>query len=55
MIYVAVKKLSFYLTDATITLGSDHLPLKWFLQKTALNSKVNNWGVELSGYNIKFN
>ena len=42
------------MADATITLWSDHLPLKRFLQKTALNAKVNNWRVELSDYDIKF-
>ena len=24
------------------------------LQKTTLNAKLNNWGVDLSDYNIKF-
>ena len=51
---MAVNILSFYLTDATITLQSDHLPLKHFLQKTTLNAKVNYWRVELSEYTIKF-
>ena len=55
VIYVAVKKLSFYLADATNTLLSDHLPITWFLQKATPNAKVNNWGIELSYYNIKFN
>ena len=32
-IYMSIKKLSFYLTDAEITLRSDHLPLKKFLLK----------------------
>ena len=41
-IYMSVKKLSFYLDQAEITLRSDHLPLKRFLQKNTLNSKVNN-------------
>ena len=41
-IYMSVKKLSFYLTDATVLLKSDHLPLKKFLQKNTLNDKVNN-------------
>ena len=39
-IYVTVKKLSLYLTDANITLQSDHLTLKLFLQKAILNTKV---------------
>ena len=46
-IYMSVKKLSFYLTDATILLRSDHKPLEKFLQKNTLNSKVNNWAMEL--------
>ena len=53
-IYMSVKKLSFYLTDAEITLRSDHLPLKKFVLKNTLNSKVNNWAVELETFNIKF-
>ena len=53
-IYMLVKKLSFYLADAFITLRSDNLPLKKFLQKKILNEKINNLCVELSIYNIKF-
>ena len=30
-IYMSVKKLAFYLTDADMLLKSDHLPLKRFL------------------------
>ena len=51
---MAVKKLSFYLEDADITLRSDHLPLRRFLSQVTLNAKVNNWAVELSSYRIKF-
>ena len=53
-IYLSVKKLAFYITDADITLRSDHLPLKKFLQENTLNDKVNNWAVELEMYRIKF-
>ena len=53
-IYSSIKKLSYYLEDADIVLRSDHLPLKKFLQKNTLNSKVNNWAVEISLYRIKF-
>ena len=53
-IYMSVKKLSFYLTDATILLRSDHKPLEKFLQKNILNSKVNNWAMELETFNIQF-
>ena len=53
-IYMSVKKLSFYLDQAEITLRSDHLPLKRFMQKNTLNSKVNNWAMELESFNIQF-
>ena len=53
-IYMSVKKLSFYLTDADVLLKSDHLPLKKFLQKNTLNNKVNNWAMELQAFNIRF-
>ena len=32
-IYISVKKLEYYLVDADVTLGSDHLPLRKFLAK----------------------
>ena len=53
-IYMSVKKLSFYLTDAQILLRSDHKPLEKFLQTNTLNSKVNNWAMELEAFNIQF-
>ena len=43
VIYMAVRKLSFYITDAEVTIKCDHLPLKKFLQKQTLNAKINNW------------
>ena len=53
-IYMSAKKLSFYLTDAQILLRSDHKPLEKFLLKNMLNSKVNNWAMELEAFNIQF-
>ena len=53
-IYMSVKKLSFYLDSVQITLRSDHLPLKKFLEKNTMNAKVNNWAVELESQNINF-
>ena len=53
-IYMSIKKLSFYLTDAQILLRSDHKPLEKFLLKNTLNSKVNNWAMELKAFNIQF-
>ena len=52
--YVSVRKLSYYLEDSDIVLRSDHLPLKKFLGKNTLNTKVNNWATEISPYIIKF-
>ena len=53
-IYMSIKKLAYYLEDADITLRSDHLPLKKFLAKNTLNSKVNNWTIEISPFHITF-
>ena len=50
---MAVRKLSFYITDAEVTIKCDHLPLKIFLQKQTLNAKMNNWAVELEQFNLK--
>ena len=53
-IYMSVKKLSFYLDSARITVRSDQLPLKKFLEKNTMNAKVNNWAVELESQKIDF-
>ena len=53
-IYMSIQKLAYYLEDADITLRSDHLPLKKFLAKNTLNSKVNNWAIEISPFCITF-
>ena len=53
-IYVSVKKLSFCINTAKVTVRSDHLPLKKFLGKNTVNSKVNNWAVELESQGINF-
>ena len=47
-IYISIKKLDHYLQDAEVTLRSDHLPLKSFLQKNTLNTKVNNWAIDIT-------
>ena len=51
-IYMSVRRLSFYITDAEVTIRSDHLPLKKFLNKQTMNSKVNNWAVELEQFRL---
>ena len=55
-IYVSVKKLDHYIQDAEVTLRSDHLPLKSFLQKNTMNTKVNNWAIDITSRcrNIQF-
>ena len=52
VIYMSVRRLSFYVTDAEVTIRSDHLPLKKFLNKQTMNSKVNNWAVELEQFQL---
>ena len=52
-IYMSIRRLVFYVTDADVTIKCDHLPLKKFLTKQTLNSKVNNWAVELEQFNLK--
>ena len=51
-IYMSVHRLSFYVTDAEVTIRSDHLPLKKFLNKQTMNLKVNNWVVELEQFRL---
>ena len=51
---MTVKKSTFYLTGQEITLRSDHLPLKKFLNHKTLNNTVDNWAVEIESFKIKF-
>ena len=51
-IYMSIRRLSFYVTDAEVTIKCDHLPLKKFLNKQTMNSKVNNWAVELEQFKL---
>ena len=54
MLYICpLGGLRFNLTDAEITIKCDHLPLKKFLNKQTLNSKVNNCSVKLEQFNLK--
>ena len=54
VIYMSIKNLAYYLEDVVITLRSDHLPLKKSLANNTLNSKVNNWAIEISPFHITF-
>ena len=51
-IYQSLKKLSFMVEGAEVTVRTDHLPLRSFLKKTTLNTKVNNWAVELEMFKV---
>ena len=51
-IYMSVRRLRFYVTDADVTIRSDHLPLKKFLNKQTMNLKVNNWAIELEQFQL---
>ena len=53
-IYMTVKKSTFYLTSQEITLRSDHLLLKKFLNHKTLNNTVVNWVVEIESFKMKF-
>ena len=53
-IHMSIKMLTYYLEDADVTLRSDHLPLMKFLTKNTINSKVNNWAIEISSFRITF-
>ena len=46
-IYMTVNKSTFYLIGQEITLRSDHLPLKKFLNHKTLNNTVDNWQLRL--------
>ena len=51
---MSIKKFTYYLEDADVTLRSDHLPLKKFMAQNTLNSKVKNWAIEISPFQITF-
>ena len=51
---MSIKKLTYYLEDAEVTLRCDQLSLMKFLAKNTLNSKVNNWAIEISPFKITF-
>ena len=53
-IYMTVKKSTFYLTGQEITLRSDNLSLKRFLNCKTLNYTVDNWAVEIESFKINF-
>ena len=50
---MSIKRLSFYMADADVIIGSDHLPLKKCLNKQTMNSNVNNWVVESEQFRLQ--
>ena len=52
IIWSGVLTQEHYVTDAEVTIRSDHLPLKKFENKQMMNSKVNNWAVELAQFRL---
>ena len=53
-IHMAFRKFSYYLEGAKTILRCDHAPLCKFLSGKTMNNKVNNWGIELSNFQIEF-
>ena len=51
---LSVRKLAYYLEDADITLRSDPSTFKEIFGQNTLNSKINNWAVEISLFRITF-
>ena len=51
---MSAKKLHYYLREADTTIQSYHLPLKKFLDHKTENTKVDNWSIDISGFNLKF-
>ena len=52
-IYMSIRRLNFYITNVEVTRKCDHLLLKKFLNKQTMNSKVNNWAVELEQFKLR--
>ena len=53
-IYMSTRKLDYYLDKVVMTIRSDHLPLKRFLEHKTKNSKVDNWSLDIAHYNLQF-
>ena len=53
-IYMSTRKLDYYLDEVVMTIRSDHLPLKRFLEHKTKNSKVDNWSLDITHYNLQF-
>ena len=53
-IYMAARKLHYYISNSDTPIRSDHMPLRRFLLKNTKNTTVNNWAVSIEDYQLKF-
>ena len=53
-IYMAARKLHYYISNSDTTIHSDHMPLHQFLLKNTKNATVNNWAMSIEDYQLKF-
>lgn len=52
-IHFALQKLDHYLHDAEFVIRTDHKPLKYILESTMQNKKIQLWVLDITGYNCK--
>ena len=53
-IYMAARKLHYYISNSDTTIRSNDMPLHQFLLKNTKNVTVNNWAVSIEDYQLKF-
>ena len=53
-IYMATRKLHYYISNSDTTIRSDHMPLHRFLLKNTKNATVNICAVSIEDYQLKF-
>jgi hypothetical protein len=51
-VYYSIKKLNFYLENTEFIVRTDHKPLEILRTKEIQNKKVQNWAMNLQGYNF---
>ena len=53
-IYMAARKLHYYISNSDTTIRSDHMLLHRFLLKNTKDATVDNWAVSIKDYELKF-
>ena len=53
-IYMAARKLNYYISNSDTTIRSDHMPLRRFLLKNTKNATVYKWAMSIEDYQLKF-